>query len=80
MSAPFCDTEWDTKPLFDNDEVTVNSRNEVNSRNSHKYMPGRVVVPSFEVFSNPTVKIDDVKQRRFTLMLRSALGLGGGDV
>lgn len=28
----------------------------------------RVTVPEFEIFSNPTIKISDVKQRRFSIL------------
>src|ERR1700722_1836187 len=30
----------------------------------------RVMMPSFEVFSSPTIKLDDVKRRRFNLIGR----------
>jgi hypothetical protein len=31
----------------------------------------RVIIPPFEVFSSPTIKIDEVKRRRFNLIDRS---------
>lgn len=43
--------------------------------NSHgklveKLNAGRVIVPTFEIYQNPTIRIDDVKQRRFNLIDR----------
>lgn len=35
------------------------------------YRYGRLILPPFEVFSNPTIKISDVKQRRFNLIDRA---------
>lgn len=32
----------------------------------------RVAIPSFEVYSSPTIRITDVKQRRFDLIDREA--------
>lgn len=44
----------------------------INSRGKLVEKPnvGRVVVPTFEIYQNPTIRIDDVKQRRFNLIDR----------
>jgi len=57
------------------DEVIITSGNQVLSWN--KVPTGifgqRVVIPQFEIFSNPTVRITDIKSRRFSLMERGEL-------
>jgi hypothetical protein len=35
-----------------------------------EYHVGRVVVPEWEIYSNPTIKLDDVRKRRFKLIDR----------
>lgn len=47
--------------------VNCRGRGEGSTR---RYFGQRVVVPAFEIFSNPTVRITDVKARRFNLIDR----------
>lgn len=39
-----------------------------------KVMAGRVVFPTFEIASNPTIKLSEIKQRRFNLVDRIPFG------
>lgn len=52
---------------FKHDSIVVNSRGRTGRRN----IVGRVVIPSFEIYSSPTVRIGDIKRRRFDLIDRS---------
>ncbi len=44
----------------------------INSRGKLVETPnvGRVILPTWEVYQSPTIRIDDVKQRRFSLIDR----------
>ncbi len=55
---------------FDHDEVVITSGNETGSRDKVRSTQ-RIILPSFEIFSNPTVRIADVKRRRFPLIDRA---------
>lgn len=47
--------------------LTIDSDGKLN-----KGRRGRVTIPKFEIYRNPTIKIDDVKRRRFNLIDRKA--------
>lgn len=51
---------------FKHNKIVISSRGDVGQRRL-----GSVFMPEFEVFSNPTVRISDVKQRRFSLIERT---------
>lgn len=53
---------------FEHDKIVVGSNGKV-ARTG--IWGRRVVIPNFEVFQNPTIRIDDVKQRRFSLIDRA---------
>lgn len=56
-----------TIPLhFKHDKLVIRS----NGKAGKKF--GRVMMPTFEVVQNPTIRISDVKQRRFNLIDRAA--------
>lgn len=40
--------------------------------NKDKVFGERVTIPEFEIVSNPTIRIDDVKRRRFNLIDRNS--------
>jgi hypothetical protein len=49
--------------------LAINSRNRI-----EKYSPlktRKVVFPSFEIIASPTIRLDDVKSRRFSMISRS---------
>jgi hypothetical protein len=59
----------DDKPVaFSHDFLTINARGKLEKRSP---FGKRVVVPTFEVFQNPTIKISEVKRRRFDLIDRA---------
>lgn len=47
------------------DEIIITSDNKVLLKDK---VPFRIIFPSFEVFSSPNIKIDDIKQRRFNMI------------
>lgn len=54
---------------FKHDQLKINSKGKVEKNF------GRVFMPKFEIYSNPTISITDVKRRRFNLIDRPASGL-----
>jgi hypothetical protein len=57
---------------YKHDAIKITSKGEVCKKGSWKYLRGqRVVVPQFEIFANPTIRIADVKTRRFNLIDRA---------
>src|SRR5574339_352302 len=57
---------------YKHDAIKITSKGEICKKGSWKYLRGqRVVVPQFEVFANPTIRIADVKSRRFNLIDRA---------
>lgn len=54
--------------MFDHNEVIINDHDEIGPTS---YLFGdRVVVPEFEIYQNPTIRISDIKSRRFSLIDR----------
>jgi len=50
-------------------EVIIDSSGKLQKRNSPRGVRGvRVKMPTFEIFSNPTIRLSDVKTRRFDLI------------
>lgn len=53
--------------LFKHNKVMTDSRGQI-----RRVLPGikgrRVVIPTFQVFANPTIKLKDIKTRRFNLI------------
>jgi hypothetical protein len=54
--------------MFDHNEVVINDHDEIGPPSYLSF--GRVVVPEFEIVRNPTIRISDVKSRRFSLIDR----------
>jgi hypothetical protein len=55
--------------MFEDDEVVISSKNKIGKR-TFTFPAQRVIVPEFEIYSNPTIKISDVKSRRFNIIDR----------
>lgn len=60
--------------MFDHNEIIISSDNKT-GRTATVRGAKRVVIPEFEVYKNPTIRLSDVKARRFNLIDR-----GGGNV
>ena len=54
--------------FFEDDTIVITSNGEVIPKEKTTF---HVTIPSFEVYSNPTIKISDVKKRRFNMIDRS---------
>lgn len=51
--------------------IVINSKGKIGTIDSLNRIYGnRVVVPQFEIYANPTIRIADVKSRRFNLIGR----------
>jgi hypothetical protein len=60
-------------PKFKHDKFVITPRGKLSSRKDYYYYgfnAGKVIMPTFEVFQNPTIRISDVKRRRFNLIDR----------
>ena len=55
---------------FAHNTIVINSRGQIGEAGSFGIRGQRLTVPEFEIFSNPTVRISDVRQRRFNLIDR----------
>lgn len=55
---------------FEHDEIIITSGNETGCCDKLK-STHQVIFPSFEIYSNPSVRIADVKRRRFPLIDRA---------
>lgn len=53
------------------DQVIFSSRNQTGLKNKVEIFGRRVVIPTFEVFSSPTIRLGDIKSRRFNLIDRA---------
>jgi len=55
--------------MFDNDEVIISSGNIIQRKYDANAFPKgvRVTVPEFEIFSNPIIRIDNVKLRKYLI-------------
>lgn len=71
-ALPVYDREIDVCDLidFDSKEKFQHQFLRIDSNGKASRGRNRVVAPKFETFSNPTIKIADVKQRRFSLIDR----------
>lgn len=56
---------------MEHDAVVITSRNETGLKNKVKVFAGRVTFPTFEIASSPTIRLSDIKSRRFNLIDRS---------
>ena len=56
---------------FFQDEIVITSGNRVISKDKLPPTTHRVTIPTFEIFTSPNIKIDDVKRRRFNLIDRA---------
>lgn len=56
---------------FQHNVITINSRGHCDTA-PHGFLPPfrRVKFPTFEIVNNPTIRLDDIKQRRFNLLDR----------
>jgi len=52
-------------PKYRHDTIVIRSRGRIGNKNG-----ARVTVPQFEIVSNPTIRISDIKTRRFNLIDR----------
>lgn len=59
--------------VFKHNHVIINSKNDIGTREQLIRLPNgsRVTIPTFQIYSNPTVRIADVKSRRFNIIDRS---------
>ena len=66
-------SEREEKKSYAHDAVVINSRGQTSRKEIFSF-PGlrKVIFPTFEIVSNPTIRIDDVKRRRFNLIDRAA--------
>ena len=60
--------EQRTKEVYCHDAIIITSRKRIGQR---RVFGQRVTVPTFEVVSNPTVRLSDVKRRRFNIIDRA---------
>ena len=65
----FCDGYATPSPKrgFSHPKFTITARGKLEKTT---YWAGRVTIPTFEVFSNPTIRLSDISQRRFSLIDR----------
>lgn len=54
---------------FEHDEIIISSNNTSGAK-EEGLVARRVVFPTFEIFNTPTIKLQDVKSRRFSLIDR----------
>lgn len=54
----------DDKCQFVHDEIIISSNGKIGQR-------GQLSFPKFEIINNPTIKLSDIKQRRFSLIERT---------
>jgi hypothetical protein len=57
----------DDQISFKHDSVVINSHGKTGKK---VWSAGRVVIPSFEIYQNPTIRLGDIKARRFNLIDR----------
>ena len=56
---------------YKHDAIKISSRGVVYRKGDLSKLVGRVTIPQFQIFSNPTIRISDVKSRRFNLIDRA---------
>lgn len=59
----------DIKPGYQHDAIVISSQGKTDTRTNY-IMGQRVIIPQFQIFQNPTVKLSDIKRRRFSLLDR----------
>ena len=59
---------YSSKPTYDHNRIIISPNDDIGER---RLIANRVTVPQFEIFSNPTVRISDIKSRRFDLIDRA---------
>jgi len=54
--------------------IIVDDEGEITTKSAHqnRVFGGRVMMPTFEIAANPTIRISDVKRRRFNVIDRAA--------
>lgn len=65
-SLAFYEKDVYKKP-YKHRDIIINSKGKIGKR----YSGVRVQVPTFQVYANPTVKLSDIKMRRFDLISRA---------
>jgi hypothetical protein len=70
------DTEIDVSAVvlaFEHDVINIDDRDNIGT-DSHlnRVFGRRVTVPEFELYANPTIKISEVKRRRFNVIDRGS--------
>lgn len=61
--------------------VIINSKGKIGTRDSLNRIYGNsVVVPQFEIYANPSIRISDVKSRRFNLIDRNIIQKARQDI
>lgn len=53
---------------FDHDEVVITSDNVTGRRNKVQLFGSRVTIPEFEIVNFPTIRLSEVKSRRFSML------------
>lgn len=76
-ALPTYDKDIDVSKLvcsFAHDTLRVNDEGEPGTKYEFqvRLTAGRVTIPTFEIASNPTIRISDVKRRRFNIIDRSS--------
>lgn len=67
-----CSALQDSKQsLYPDDEIVVNPNNDIIDKQSSYIHGQRVVIPQFQIFNSPTIKISEIKRRRFNLIDRT---------
>lgn len=61
--------------MFDHELVIITPQNRMGDANSVR----GVNIPPFEIYSNPTININDIKKRRFRLIDRLSPNSSGDD-
>jgi hypothetical protein len=54
---------------MEHDEIIITDTNEIGTKVNTGFA-GKVIMPLFEIVSTPTIRIGDVKRRRFSLIDR----------
>lgn len=59
---------YSCKPVFKHDSIVISPNDDIGERRN---IVNRVTVPTFQIYSNPTIKLSDIKSRRFDLIDRA---------
>lgn len=64
--------------MFEHDEIVITPDNFVGRQS---YLRGhRVIVPDFEIYKNPKIKLGDITKRRYSLIDRYGSSKSGSNV